>query len=139
MINYFIKNHLSEFIYIFLSNHILFQTLFYFICSNHLIYETIVRLDTRIKHHIINMISKELTEISTNKIHTNTNYLRSLYEQKQQTQIIQDNYSLIGKVNISNPLRSTNKDPVIPDTNNKINNNETTSELIDETKIELYI
>ena len=31
--------------------------------SNPIVYETIVRLDGRIKHHVVNLLAKELTEI----------------------------------------------------------------------------
>jgi hypothetical protein len=46
--------------------------------SNQLAYETIVRLDTRIKHHIINCIAKELTEVSNQKVKANVSFLRSI-------------------------------------------------------------
>jgi hypothetical protein len=36
-----------------------------------------VRLDGRIKHHVINMIGKELTEASSSRLKQATNSLRS--------------------------------------------------------------
>eukprot|EP01034_Spumella_vulgaris_P026344 gene26344-32910_t len=45
--------------------------------NNQIVYDTIVRLDGRIKHHVINMIGKELTEASSNKLKSATNSLRS--------------------------------------------------------------
>ena len=41
-------------------------------------YETIVRLDGRIKHHVINLLAKELTEVASDKVKREMNSLRSL-------------------------------------------------------------
>lgn len=46
--------------------------------ANQVIYDTIVRLDTRVKHHIINLVSKEVTDACSAKMKTNTRSLRSL-------------------------------------------------------------
>lgn len=46
--------------------------------SNQVIYDAIVRLDTRVKHHIINLVSKEVTDASAAKMKSGTRTLRSL-------------------------------------------------------------
>eukprot|EP01040_Poterioochromonas_malhamensis_P007116 gene7116-7687_t len=46
--------------------------------SNQVVYDTIVRLDTRIKHHFINLIAKEFTELSLHKMKESTLELRRL-------------------------------------------------------------
>ena len=46
--------------------------------GNQVVYDAIVRLDTRVKHHIINLVSKEITEISAVKVKAGTRGLRSL-------------------------------------------------------------
>eukprot|EP01038_Epipyxis_sp_PR26KG_P009417 gene9417-12683_t len=46
--------------------------------KNILIYDAIVRLDTKIKHYIVNLIAKELTEASNSKLKKETNILRGL-------------------------------------------------------------
>eukprot|EP01032_Pedospumella_encystans_P014292 gene14292-16429_t len=46
--------------------------------ANQIIYDTIVRLDTRVKHHIINLVSKEVTDACSAKMKSNTRSLRSL-------------------------------------------------------------
>jgi len=46
--------------------------------SNQVIYDAIVRLDTRVKHHIINLVSKEVTDASAAKMKAGTRTLRSL-------------------------------------------------------------
>ena len=46
--------------------------------SNPIVYETIVRLDGRIKHHVVNLLAKELTEIASSKVKREMNSLRSL-------------------------------------------------------------
>lgn len=46
--------------------------------SNSVIYDTIVRLDTRVKHHIINAVSKQITEVSSAKVKAGTRSLRQL-------------------------------------------------------------
>ncbi len=48
------------------------------ICRNSVAYETVVRLDARIKHHVINMIAKELTDLSGQKVNASTQLLRSI-------------------------------------------------------------
>jgi hypothetical protein len=53
-------------------------------------YDTIVRLDSRIKHHFINAIAKELTEVAIQKVKSETTKLRrggiggELAQQQQQ-------------------------------------------------------
>jgi hypothetical protein len=46
--------------------------------SNSVIYETVIRLDTRIKHHVINCIAKELTDVSNQKLKVGTHMIRSI-------------------------------------------------------------
>ena len=46
--------------------------------SNPVIYDAIVRLDTRVKHHIINLVSKEVTDVCAAKMKAGTRTLRSL-------------------------------------------------------------
>eukprot|EP00601_Ochromonadales_sp_CCMP2298_P024552 CAMPEP_0173276808 /NCGR_PEP_ID=MMETSP1143-20121109/3725_1 /TAXON_ID=483371 /ORGANISM="non described non described, Strain CCMP2298" /LENGTH=272 /DNA_ID=CAMNT_0014213819 /DNA_START=109 /DNA_END=924 /DNA_ORIENTATION=+ len=46
--------------------------------SNPIVYDAIVRLDTRIKHHIINLVAKELTAISSRKVKSSTSRLRAM-------------------------------------------------------------
>mmetsp|Transcript_9596 Transcript_9596/g.15968 ORF Transcript_9596/g.15968 Transcript_9596/m.15968 type:complete len:506 (+) Transcript_9596:29-1546(+) len=46
--------------------------------SNVIVYDTIVRLDTRIKHHVINLMAKELTHVCSRKVRSGTNLLRIL-------------------------------------------------------------
>jgi hypothetical protein len=52
--------------------------LFVFVFSNHVVYDTIIRLDTRVKHHFINLIAKEFTECSIKRMKENTLELRKL-------------------------------------------------------------
>lgn len=47
-----------------------------------MVYDTIIRLDARIKHHVINMIAKEFAELCERKTKLETGYLRSLTENK---------------------------------------------------------
>lgn len=42
------------------------------------VYETIMRFDTRMKHHVINLIAKELTELAGNLVRQQTSSLRNL-------------------------------------------------------------
>jgi len=46
--------------------------------GNQAVYDTAVRLDARIKHHVINMVAKELTELSNRRIKASTQFIRSL-------------------------------------------------------------
>jgi hypothetical protein len=46
--------------------------------SNQVLYDAIVRLDTRVKHHIINMAAKEITEACARKVKAGTKGLRAL-------------------------------------------------------------
>lgn len=46
--------------------------------ENQLIYDTIVRLDTKIKHHIINLISKEITQLCISKVKAANSTLQNL-------------------------------------------------------------
>lgn len=46
--------------------------------SNSVVYDTIVRLDTRLKHHIINSVSKQVTEVCAAKVKAGTRSLRQL-------------------------------------------------------------
>lgn len=41
-------------------------------------YDVAVRLDARIKHHIVNAIAKELTDVAQRQLHTQTFSLRTL-------------------------------------------------------------
>ncbi len=45
-------------------------------------YDTIIRLDARIKHHVINLIAKEFQDMSDKRIRLELNYIRSLTEKK---------------------------------------------------------
>jgi len=54
--------------------------------SNAVAYDTIVRLDTRLKHHVINAIAKELTEAAAERVRGEMNSLRNFF-----------NYNNIGK------------------------------------------
>lgn len=45
--------------------------------KSNIVYEAMVKLDTRIKHHIINLIAKELTELSETKMRSLLSGLRS--------------------------------------------------------------
>lgn len=47
------------------------------LCRHQIIYDTINRLDLRIKHHVVNMIGKELTELSNQKLKAATVNLRA--------------------------------------------------------------
>lgn len=46
--------------------------------TNQVVYDAIVRLDTRVKHHVINQVAKELTEACARKMKGATRALRSL-------------------------------------------------------------
>lgn len=48
-----------------------------------MVYDTIIRLDSRIKHHLINLVAKELTELADRKTRLETGFLRSLTEDKR--------------------------------------------------------
>lgn len=39
------------------------------------LYDTVLRLDGRVKHHVINLVAKEITEMSSNKIKFETNLI----------------------------------------------------------------
>ncbi len=51
-----------------------------------MVYDTIVRLDTRVKHHFINLIAKEFTELSLHKMKESTFELRRLSGAKVATE-----------------------------------------------------
>jgi hypothetical protein len=46
--------------------------------SNQVVYDAIVRLDTRVKHHVINQVAKEVTEACARKMKNGTRSLRFL-------------------------------------------------------------
>lgn len=48
-------------------------------CFNHqMVYDTVIRFDARMKHHVINLIAKELTELAGAKLRNEAASLRSL-------------------------------------------------------------
>jgi hypothetical protein len=49
---------------------------------NQIVYDTVVRLDGRIKHHVINLIAKEFAELADRKLRLETGYLRALTENR---------------------------------------------------------
>jgi hypothetical protein len=57
----------------------LYQRFLHADCFHHgQVYDCILKFDARMKHHVINLVAKELTELASNKVRTQTQTLRSL-------------------------------------------------------------
>jgi hypothetical protein len=80
--------------------------------SNQVVYDTIVRLDTRVKHHVISMLSKEITDVCVNKTKSGTRGLRSLAGMRVTNQLQLGGSSSVGQQSNSS-LSSAAQGPVV--------------------------